>query len=92
MGYTFWENDAKNKILEGFDCTIFSKKDGFTNSFGWESFIGEKGIADTDLHPSGWIVIKDKRLFALTEDIYRKRSKCEILSVEGNRIVRETSN
>ena len=70
------------------------KEDGFTNSFGWESFVGEKGLTDTDLHPSGWIVVKQKRLFALTEGTFiEKGVKVEILSVDGNRIVvRETKN
>ena len=31
------------------------KEDGYTNSFGWESLIDQIGVADTDLHPSGWV-------------------------------------
>ena len=64
------------------------KEDGYTNSFGWENFVGEKGIADTDLHPSGWIKINKERLFVLSEGKFiEKGSNIEILSVDGNRII-----
>ena len=64
------------------------KEDGYTNSFGWESLAGETGVADTDLHPSGWIKTNKERLFALSEGKFiEKGSNIEILSVNGNRIL-----
>ena len=51
-------------------------------------------MTDTDLHPSGWIIVQDKRLFALTEGTFiEKGVSVEILTVDGNRIVvRKTDN
>lgn len=64
------------------------KEDGYTNSFGWESLTGESGIADTDLHPSGWMKTNKERLFVLSEgNFIEKGSNVEILSVNGNRII-----
>tara|TARA_B100001250_G_scaffold153789_1_gene132175 strand:+ start:630 stop:1991 length:1362 start_codon:yes stop_codon:yes gene_type:complete len=64
------------------------KEDGYTNSFGWESLVGETGISDTDLHPSGWIKTNKERLFVLSEGKFiEKGSNVEILSVNGNRIL-----
>ena len=93
--YFFGKMMLKTKFWKDLTSPYSQKKeDGFTNSFGWETFVGEKGVTDTDLRPSGWIVIKDKRLFALTEGTFiEKGVSVEILSVEGNRIVvRETNN
>ena len=67
---------------------VQDKAYGFSNSFGWESYKGKKGIADTDLHPSGWIQISDKRVFAVSEgDFIEKGVDIVVLSVDGNRIV-----
>jgi len=67
---------------------VQNKADGFSNSFGWESYKGKEGIADTDLHPSGWIRIADKRVFAVSEgEFIEKESEIIVLSVDGNRIV-----
>ena len=67
---------------------VQDKADGFSNSFGWESYKGKEGIADTDLHPSGWIRITDKRVFAVSEgEFIEKGSEIIVLSVDGNRIV-----
>ena len=64
------------------------KADGFSNSFGWESFIGKEGIADTNLHPSGWIQLEDERIFVVSEgDFIEKGEKITVLSVDGNRVV-----
>ena len=43
------------------------KEDGYSNTLGWESLQGETGIADTDLHPSGWVRVKDQRIFVVSE-------------------------
>ena len=64
------------------------KADGFSNSFGWESFKGKEGIADTNLHPSGWIQLKNERIFVVSEgDFIEKGEKITVLSVDGNRVV-----
>ena len=64
------------------------KEDGYTNSFGWESLIDKIGEADTDLHPSGWVVVESKRFFMISEgDFIEKGSSVKILSVDGNRIL-----
>ncbi len=64
------------------------KEDGYTNSFGWESLIDQIGEADTDLHPSGWVIVESKRFFMISEgDFIEKGSSVKILSVDGNRIV-----
>ena len=64
------------------------KEDGYTTTFGWESLVGECGIADTDLHPSGWIQIKKQRLFVASEGKFiEKGSDIKILSVDGNMII-----
>ena len=64
------------------------KADGFSNSLGWESFKGKEGIADTNLHPSGWIQLEDERIFVVSEgDFIEKGEKITVLSVDGNRVV-----
>ena len=64
------------------------KADGFSNSFGWESFKGKEGVADTSLHPSGWIQLEDERIFVVSEgDFIEKGERVTVLSVDGNRVV-----
>ncbi|MBT5783426.1 MAG: nodulation protein NfeD [Candidatus Marinimicrobia bacterium] len=64
------------------------REDGYTNSFGWESLIDQIGVADTDLHPSGWVRVEDKRFFMISEgDFIEKGSSVKILSVDGNRVL-----
>ena len=70
------------------------KEKGYSNTQGWESFKGTIGITDTDLHPSGWIKIKDQRVFVISEgDFISKGKNVKVLSVDGNRvIIREILN
>ena len=50
--------------------------------------IDKEGIADTDLHPSGWVRIDDRRIFVVSEgDFIDKGSGVTVLSVDGNRVV-----
>jgi len=64
------------------------KEDGYSNTFGWESLQGETGIADTDLHPSGWVRVKDQRIFVVSEGEFIEEGKeIKILSVDGNRVL-----
>ena len=64
------------------------KEDGYSNTLGWESLQGETGIADTDLHPSGWVRVKDQRIFVVSEGEFIEEGKeIQILSVDGNRVL-----
>ena len=64
------------------------KEDGYSNTFGWESLQGETGIADTDLHPSGWVRVKDQRIFVVSEGEFIEVGKeIKNLSVDGNRVL-----
>ena len=58
------------------------------NLLDWESFIGEVGSSETDLHPSGWVKIKGKRVFVVSEgDFIEKGEDVKVLSADGNRIL-----
>ena len=64
------------------------KEDGYSNTLGWESLQGETGNADTDLHPSGWVRVKDQRIFVVSEGEFIEEGKeIKILSVDGNRVL-----
>ena len=64
------------------------KEDGYSNTPGWESLQGKTGIADTDLHPSGWVRVKDQRIFVVSEGEFIEEGKeIKILSVDGNRVL-----
>ena len=64
------------------------KEEGYSNTLGWESLQGETGIADTDLHPSGWVRVKDQRIFVVSEGEFIEEGKeIKILSVDGNRVL-----
>tara|TARA_B100000029_G_scaffold79928_1_gene71415 strand:+ start:289 stop:1635 length:1347 start_codon:yes stop_codon:yes gene_type:complete len=82
----------KSKFWEQLTAPSSQEKNkGYSNSQGWETLKGHSGITDTDLHPSGWIIINDKRIFVVSEGGYIEKGKeIEVLSVEGNRVtVRE---
>jgi len=67
---------------------IQKKEDGYTTTFGWETLIGQIGTADSDLHPSGWVIIEDQRVFVVSEgEFLDKGTAVKILSVDGNRVV-----
>ena len=82
----FWQELTSPGVQE--------KKKGYTTTFGWENLVGEKGIAATDLHPSGWVTVKDQRVFVVSEGTFIEEGKeVEIMNVDGNRIVvREFKN
>ena len=64
------------------------KEDGYSNTLGWESLHSETGIADTDLHPSGWVRVKDQRIFVVSDGEFIEEGKeIQILSVDGNRVL-----
>jgi len=67
---------------------IQKKEDGYTNTFGWENLVGKPGVAESDLHPSGWVKIDNQRVFVISEgEFLEKGTPVNILSVDGNRIV-----
>ena len=77
---SFWQR-LTSPGVEGVDA-------GFSTSVGWENLVDQEGVAQSDLRPSGWIEVKDQRLFVVTEgDFIEKKSKVKIHSVDGNRVV-----
>lgn len=61
---------------------------GYSTSLGLEHLVGRSAVAETDLRPSGWILVDDQRLFVVSEGTYvRKSDPVKILSVEGNRVL-----
>jgi membrane-bound serine protease (ClpP class) len=61
---------------------------GDSTSVGWETLVDQEGITQSDLRPSGWIKVRDQRLFVVTEgDFIEKNCKVKIHSVDGNRVV-----
>ena len=74
--------------------SVQGRDEGYTTTLGWENLVGEYGITDTDLHPSGWIKINDQRIFAVSEGAFiDNKTSVTVLSVDGNRVVvREKSD
>ena len=67
---------------------IQKKEDGYSNTQGWETLEGLTGVADTDLHPSGWVKIGEQRVFVVSEGGFIDQGKeITVLSVDGNRVL-----
>jgi len=50
--------------------------------------IGKEGETQSDLRPSGWVMVNGQRVFVVSEgDFLEKNCKVRILSVDGNRVV-----
>lgn len=61
---------------------------GFSTSIGLENLVNAEGSTQTDLRPSGWIIVNEKKIFVVSEgDYIDQNSRVKILSVEGNRVV-----
>ena len=61
---------------------------GYDTSLGLEDMVGQEGVADTDLHPSGWVISGNKRIFVVSEGTFIEESeKVKIIIVDGNRVV-----
>jgi membrane-bound serine protease (ClpP class) len=61
---------------------------GYDTSLGLENVVGQEGVADTDLHPAGWVTIGNKRIFVVSEGIFIENGeKIRIIKVDGNRVV-----
>ena len=67
---------------------IQKKEDGYSNTQGWETLDGLTGVADTDLHPSGWVKVGEQRVFVVSEGGFIDQGKeITVLSVDGNRVL-----
>ncbi len=61
---------------------------GYDTSLGLEDMVGQEGLADTDLHPSGWVTIENERIFVVSDGTFiEDGEKVKIIKVDGNRIV-----
>ena len=61
---------------------------GYDTSLGLEDMVGQQGVADTDLHPSGWVIVDDKRIFVVSDGTFiEDGEKVKIITVDGNRVV-----
>ncbi|HDY76018.1 MAG TPA: hypothetical protein ENH49_05790 [Candidatus Marinimicrobia bacterium] len=64
------------------------KEEGYNSSIGLENLLGEEGVSETDLRPSGWVHVGEKRIFVVTEGSYiDKNETIKIMTVDGNRVV-----
>ncbi len=79
----------RSKFWEQLTAPSSQKRDqGFSNTQGWEDLHGKEGTSDTDLHPSGWVIIDGQRIFVVSEGGFiEKGKKVTILSVDGNRVL-----
>lgn len=76
----FWEKLATPDVQD--------HERGYDTSLGLENMLTEDGIADTDLHPSGWVIVGEKRIFVVSDGTYiEKGEKVKIIKVDGNRVV-----
>ncbi len=61
---------------------------GYDTSLGLEDMVGQVGEADSDLHPSGWVTLDDKRIFVVSDGTFvEDGKKVKIIKVDGNRVV-----
>jgi membrane-bound serine protease (ClpP class) len=61
---------------------------GYDTSLGLEDMVGKEGVADTDLHPSGWVISDNKRIFVVSEGTFIEDGEnVKIITVDGNRVV-----
>ena len=67
---------------------IESEDEGYSTSIGLENMVGKSGIATSDLRPSGWALVGDKKIFVVTEGEFVDNDQpIKVLSVDGNRVV-----
>lgn len=61
---------------------------GYDTSLGLEDMVGQVGVADSDLRPSGWINIGEERIFVVSNGTFiEEGQKVKIIKVDGNRVV-----
>lgn len=62
--------------------------EGYSTSIGLEELVGVMGVAVTNLRPSGWVTVDERRIFVVSEgDYIANGDPVKILSVDGNRVV-----
>ena len=67
---------------------VESQDEGYSTSIGLEDMVGKIGIATSDLRPSGWALLGDRKIFVVTEgEFVDKDQSIKVLSVDGNRVV-----
>ena len=67
---------------------VESQDEGYSTSIGLEDMVGKNGIATSDLRPSGWALLGDRKIFVVTEgEFVDKDQSVKVLSVDGNRVV-----
>jgi membrane-bound serine protease (ClpP class) len=72
---------------------VQSQEAGYAVSIGLEAFVGKSGETTTDLRPSGWMIVENKKIFVVSEGEYILKGEIvSILSVDGNRVVVRKQN
>jgi len=67
---------------------VESQEEGYSTSIGLEDMVGKSGVATSDLRPSGWALLGDRKIFVVTEgEFVDKDQSVKVLSVDGNRVV-----
>jgi len=67
---------------------VESQEEGYSTSIGLENMVGKSGVATSDLRPSGWALLGDRKIFVVTEgEFVDKDQSIKVLSVDGNRVV-----
>ena len=67
---------------------VESQDEGYSTSIGLEDMVGKSGVATSDLRPSGWALLGDRKIFVVTEgEFVDKDQSVKVLSVDGNRVV-----
>jgi len=67
---------------------VESKDEGYSTSIGLEDMVGKSGVATSDLRPSGWALLGERKIFVVTEgEFVDKDQSIKVLSVDGNRVV-----
>ncbi|MBL7046985.1 MAG: nodulation protein NfeD [Candidatus Marinimicrobia bacterium] len=62
--------------------------EGYSTSIGLEELVGHEGMAVSDLRPSGWVTVGEKKIFVVSEgEFVTGGEDIKILSVDGNRVV-----
>ena len=72
--------------------TLDADKGYISTEKGLEALLGKKGVAITDLRPSGMVEIEGNRTDVVTSgDMIDKGVQVKVVQVEGNRVVVEAS-
>lgn len=83
-----------NKIFEKISLdTSMDRESGYRSTIDYQEYEGKIGKTLTPLRPSGTIEIENKRLDAISENVYiEKDQEIKIVKVEGSRIIVRKTN